>query len=455
MTRCEACPGINTCVKPDGPTDSRFMFIGEYPNADENKHNIPFIYKIGKEINEHYLPCAGLKREDVYFTHALKCLPDRTKGKLEMKQEKDKELALTCARHHLYREIEEVQPEILIPLGPFACFVLDPDIYLDLHHGIPLTTDMGTVFPMYNPSGAMFEPKKMLQIRTDYVRLKRFIRGKLRIVEDQYPDVDYREADPAEFKFIDVTQPMGNDTEYSKALGPYCLTYSTQPGTGRLIKAESKTVLKAFQKQVLDKYQGPLLFHNWMADRDKVMDMGLIYPDRIVKDTMIRAFHLGCLPQGLKTLAYRELGMEMQDFLDLVKPFSTALILDYFKRAQGLEWTRPEPAMVRDAKTRLWKVYKAQSMSTKLKRFFTDCRKNPDKDVFEMWDTWEDAQERMVEELGPYPEMDIRHVPFDLLLFYACRDSDATLRIWPLMEYMKSQIDGQPQENWQVGYGEM
>lgn len=177
--------------------------------------------------------------------------------------------------------------------------------------------------------------------------------------------------------------------------------------------------------------------------------MGIHLPYRYVVDTMARVFHLGNLPQGLKALAYRELGMTMQDFDDVVTPHSSLNVLHYYHIASTMKWDRPEEELVQDDKTGLWKLYKPQSMNTKLKRFFTDYSKNPAKDIFEMWTKNWVAQQSMIEaECGEWPGKCISHVPFEQTLHYACRDADALLRLWPVLKAMSRQVRHYSQEQW-------
>lgn len=455
MNRCELCPGENTCVPSDGPNCNGYrpMFVMEAPGFEENKRGIPAVGKTGMEVDNTYLPTAGLRRSESYITNAIKCLPTTTDGKLDLKRAKDRELLYSCANAHLYREIEENQPPVIVAMGAFACHALDPNISLELHHGIPLQTQYGIVFPMYHPAGGIHEPKKMLIIRTDWDRLRKYLRGTLNIAVDEWPEPDYQEVtDEEEIDALDGRNILACDTESSRLLGPYCLTYSDRPGTGRLIRANRRDLLSRLQSK-LDVWEAHILWHNWLYDRTVVGAMGLRFPERVVRDTMVRCFHLGNLPQGLKVLAYRLLGMEMQDFEDLVKPYSTIEVLHYFRSAWALDWPKPEQDMERN-KEGLWKLKRPQSMATKLKRFFTDFSKDPEgKDVFGMWDSWEKKspgfKDKMIEEVGPYPGLDINHVPFELVLHYACRDSDATLRLWPILEHMKAMaMTGIPQERW-------
>src|SRR5947207_669908 len=93
MDYCALCPRVNTCVQPSGPLDDcDELFIGEAPGRDENKAGVPFVGKTGREVNEHYLPLAGLRREAVPFTNAIRCWPTTNGGKLDPKSARDKAL---------------------------------------------------------------------------------------------------------------------------------------------------------------------------------------------------------------------------------------------------------------------------------------------------------------------------------------------------------------------------
>jgi uracil-DNA glycosylase family 4 len=450
MTRCEQCSGKCNYVPANGPWDARCMFIGEAPGKDENKHLKPFVGKTGEEVNRHYLPCAGLKRDNVMFTNAVKCLPDSTGGKLDPNREKDIELLNSCSSTFLYNELQQVQPKLIIPMGNFACRAIDPDIDLELQHGIPLKSSWGDTFPMYHPALGIHSPKTMLLIRNDWIRLGKYLEGKLRLPKDEYPNPDYRVVDARGVQ-EDLEgcedHPIACDTEILRTREPYCLTYSVRPGTGRFIRASDKEALLVFQ-DFISRWRDVILWHNWLFDIHVVTDMGLKFPHKRIVDTMVKVFHLGNLPQGLKALAYRELGMKMQDFDDLVKPHSAEHVLNYYRLAALHNWDRPDEQLVRGADGKM-KLYKPQTFNTKLKRFFTDYAKNPSKDPFAMWtDNWEDLHEQVEERIGKWPGKCISHAPFDEVLFYACRDADSLIRLWPLVNKACKQMRKRPQEYW-------
>lgn len=452
MNRCELCPKVGNCVPGDGPKQTDIMFVGDAPGKMECDRKRLFVGKAGMEFNEHYLPLANLHRTSVYVTNAIKCLPPSVGGKLDADKSADIDLLNCCASTHLYEEIESVRPRIIVPLGAFACRIIDPDINLELQHGIPLQTAWGTVFPMYHPAGGMHEPKKMLNIRNDWVRLRKYLSGGLFVPTDPYPVPDYRHIGikdlPGVLESVRPYTPIAIDTEILRTRKAFCLTFSMRPGTGYMILVSDTGTLKAFQT-ILDHSLGPILFHNYYFDGPVVESMGIRIPFHRVVDTMVRAYLLGNIPQGLKALSYRLLGMRMQDFDDLVTPYAVPHCLDYINQAYHEDWPMPMEDLVRN-KDGILRLYKPQSMNTKLKRFLTDYSKNPNKDVFESWKNWKDSHKLIQERLGPWPGKCISYVPFEKVIYYACRDADATIRLWPILEYMRRRIRKRGQEYWEL-----
>ena len=373
-----------------------------------------------------------------------------------MQREKDIELLNSCSEHHLYPEIERAKPKIIIPMGAFACRAIDPDINLELQHGMPVQTIRGLAFPMYHPAGGIHEPKKMLQIRTDWTRLNKFLKHKLRIAVDQFEGMEQYEliSCPADIHSILAgyhASPLACDTESTRQRSPFCLTLSAEPGTGFLIKADDLETLEAVQQEI-DIWRGPILWHNWLYDMDVVRKMGLAFPRKLIRDTMVMAFHLGNIPQGLKALAYRELGMVMQDFDDLVTPHSDKRVLEYYRQCLAEDWGKPEEQIIRDDKTGKWKSYKPQGFNAKIRRFFNDLEKNPAKNIYEMWTkNWSVNQGEIQERMGEWPGKCISYAAEDdwaSTLKYACRDADATLRLYPILMRMQHNVRRTVQEHW-------
>jgi uracil-DNA glycosylase len=114
-TRCALHAGRNKIVFADGSPDARLMFIGEGPGADEDAQGLPFVGKAGQLLN-NMIVAMGLKREDVYIANVVKCRPPGNRTP-------EPEEANTCSPF-LMRQIEIVQPEVIVALGATAATYL-------------------------------------------------------------------------------------------------------------------------------------------------------------------------------------------------------------------------------------------------------------------------------------------------------------------------------------------
>jgi uracil-DNA glycosylase family 4 len=114
-TRCALHKGRNKIVFADGSPTARLMFVGEGPGADEDAQGLPFVGKAGQLLN-NMISAMGLKREEVYIANVVKCRPPGNRTP-------EPEEANTCTPF-LFRQIDVVQPQVLVALGATAATYL-------------------------------------------------------------------------------------------------------------------------------------------------------------------------------------------------------------------------------------------------------------------------------------------------------------------------------------------
>lgn len=110
---CKACPlrkGARRPVWGNGKIPAEFMLIGEGPGEVEDREGEPFVGPAGKLLRAKLNELGVLDK--VYITNVTKCRPPQgTKPKVGD--------VAACAKH-LEKEIEAVQPEIIITFGAIA-----------------------------------------------------------------------------------------------------------------------------------------------------------------------------------------------------------------------------------------------------------------------------------------------------------------------------------------------
>ncbi len=116
---CTRCPlayaGRRKIVFGDGDANARLMFVGEGPGADEDIQGLPFVGKAGQLLN-NMIAAMGLKREQVYIANIVKCRPPNNRVPEPVE-------ANTCDQF-LLRQIDVVQPEVVVALGSTAATYL-------------------------------------------------------------------------------------------------------------------------------------------------------------------------------------------------------------------------------------------------------------------------------------------------------------------------------------------
>jgi uracil-DNA glycosylase len=116
---CHACPlgdSRKKFVFGAGNAAAQLMVIGEAPGADEDDQGVPFVGKAGQLLTDMLSAIKLDRKKDVFIANVLKCRPpeNRNPGDTEI---------LAC-RPILLRQIEIIQPRILLLLGRIAAHAL-------------------------------------------------------------------------------------------------------------------------------------------------------------------------------------------------------------------------------------------------------------------------------------------------------------------------------------------
>jgi uracil-DNA glycosylase len=114
-TRCRLCEGRKTVVFGSGNPDADLMLIGEGPGAEEDRQGLPFVGPAG-ELLTRILQAIELHREEVYIANVVKCRPP---GNRDPQPDE-----VAACRAYLERQIELVQPRILVALGRISAQTL-------------------------------------------------------------------------------------------------------------------------------------------------------------------------------------------------------------------------------------------------------------------------------------------------------------------------------------------
>ena len=121
LAGCRRCPlwrDATQAVCGVGPKQSRLMIVGEQPGDNEDLSGQPFIGPAGEVLN-HALVEAGLNRDDIYLTNAVKHFKHTVRGRQRLHKTPSAAEIDHC-RWWLNRERELVQPELSVAMGSSA-----------------------------------------------------------------------------------------------------------------------------------------------------------------------------------------------------------------------------------------------------------------------------------------------------------------------------------------------
>lgn len=167
-TKCRLHAGRTHVVFGVGNPQAELMFVGEAPGRDEDLQGEPFVGRAGQLLTR-IIEAIGLKRNDVYIANVIKCRPPNNRNP------QDDEIA-RC-EPYLLRQIELVQPRIIVALGTFAAQTLlkttQPISQLrgrfHTYHGVKL-------MPTFHPAFLLRNPERKRAVWEDMQAVQRELR---------------------------------------------------------------------------------------------------------------------------------------------------------------------------------------------------------------------------------------------------------------------------------------
>lgn len=121
VAACRSCPGVNpgTAVlgEGNGPVPCPVMFVGEAPGRfGAGRTGVPFQGDVAGRRFDALLAEAGMRREEVFVTNAILCLPADACGRNRAPLPTE---VRNCAAW-LQQAIDLVRPELVVALGVVA-----------------------------------------------------------------------------------------------------------------------------------------------------------------------------------------------------------------------------------------------------------------------------------------------------------------------------------------------
>lgn len=147
LKTCEKCPlseKRTNVVVGQGSANARIMVVGEAPGVEEDKQGVPFVGRSGQLLRGGFEKI-NLSEELVYITNVVKCRPpDNRNPRVE---------ELKTCRPYLDRQLELIDPDVLLPLGNFGLrYFLGDDKNITSARGQVYEWKDRKLVPTYHPA---------------------------------------------------------------------------------------------------------------------------------------------------------------------------------------------------------------------------------------------------------------------------------------------------------------
>ncbi len=186
-TRCGLHVGRTRAVPGEGPPDAKIMLIGEGPGYHEDRQGRPFVGPSGQFLDE-LLAMAGLRRSDVFIGNVVKCRPPQNR-------DPQPDEVAACTQNFLFRQIEAINPTVIVTLGRFSMSLFLPGERISRIHGQPRRVDGRLIVPMLHPAAALHQPQNRPLIEADFQRLPEILASAERAAQAA-PTVKKQDEEP-------------------------------------------------------------------------------------------------------------------------------------------------------------------------------------------------------------------------------------------------------------------
>ena len=166
--RIASCPDCDLCrtrthaVPGEGPPNAEVLFVGEAPGFYEDQQARPFVGPAGRFLDE-LIASIGLRRDQVFITNVVKCRPPNNRDPLPGE--------IDACRKHLQRQIELIQPRIIVSLGRYSLAWFSPRDAISKVHGQAKVKDGVYFIPMYHPAAALHAGNMRRVIEEDFRKI--------------------------------------------------------------------------------------------------------------------------------------------------------------------------------------------------------------------------------------------------------------------------------------------
>lgn len=164
--RCQLANSRNNLVFGEGNPDAGIFMIGEGPGYEENEQGRPFVGKSGQLLDKILAACGFDRQKHIYIGNIVKCRPPGNRNP------SPEEAA--CCIPYLHRQIELINPKIIILMGAVALkYMIGDEMRITKVRGEWIEKDDRFFMPVYHPSALLRNPSLKRDTWEDYKNVVR------------------------------------------------------------------------------------------------------------------------------------------------------------------------------------------------------------------------------------------------------------------------------------------
>ncbi len=168
----ESIKGCNKCklfstrqniVFGVGNKNTKIMFIGEGPGADEDRLGEPFVGRAGKLMDKAF-QIVGLNRDEIYITNIVKCRPPGNRN-----PEEDE---CQACMNYLRNQVMLIKPQIIVLLGSIALkHILGKEYGITASRGKWVEKKGIKYMPTWHPAALLRDETKKIDFIKDLMQV--------------------------------------------------------------------------------------------------------------------------------------------------------------------------------------------------------------------------------------------------------------------------------------------
>lgn len=168
----ESIKGCNKCklfstrqniVFGVGNKNTKIMFIGEGPGADEDRLGEPFVGRAGKLMDKAF-QIVGINRDEIYITNIVKCRPPGNRNPVEDECQ--------ACMNYLRNQVMLIKPQIIVLLGSVALkHILGKEYGITASRGKWVEKKGIKYMPTWHPAALLRDETKKIDFIKDLMQV--------------------------------------------------------------------------------------------------------------------------------------------------------------------------------------------------------------------------------------------------------------------------------------------